>query len=174
MTNEHTSLEKYISHTLFERVAKGLCVRGELETEQTATYWPQVPLTIAALLSYSAGLFNRGSWGPKPSAGSWFSLPWTATWTPTNWLQLWHWVISLFDVHLLPVGIAIALVISWYLQPHAPVSRLTAGSKVNMLQRNTSPTRCRLGSLINQAPIKWFDRMTNNIWYMERILLPQM
>ena len=38
MTNEHTSLEKYTSHTLFERVAKGLCVRGELETEQTAIY----------------------------------------------------------------------------------------------------------------------------------------
>ena len=30
MTNE-----KYTSHTLF---AKGLCVSGELETEQTATY----------------------------------------------------------------------------------------------------------------------------------------
>ena len=27
----------YLS-TLFERVAKGLCVRGELETERTATY----------------------------------------------------------------------------------------------------------------------------------------
>ena len=34
MTNEHTSLEKYTSHTLFEMVAKGLCVRDELETEQ--------------------------------------------------------------------------------------------------------------------------------------------
>ena len=50
MTNEHSSLEKYTSHTLFKRVAKGLCLRGELETEQTATYWPSVPLTIAALL----------------------------------------------------------------------------------------------------------------------------
>ena len=50
MTNEHTSLEKYTFLTLFERVAKGLCVRGELETEQTATYWPPVPLTITALL----------------------------------------------------------------------------------------------------------------------------
>ena len=89
MTNEHTSLEKYTSHTLFEWVVKGLCVRGELETEQTATYWPQVPLSLAALLSHSAGLPNRGSWGPKPSAGSWFSLPRT----PTNWLQLWHQVI---------------------------------------------------------------------------------
>ena len=88
MTNEHSSLEKYTFHTLFERVAKGLCVRGELETEQTATYWPQVPLTIAALLSHSTGLLNRGSWGPRPSAGSWFSLPQTATRTATAWFQL--------------------------------------------------------------------------------------
>ena len=34
MTNGHSSLEKYTSHTLFEMVAKGLCVRGELDTEQ--------------------------------------------------------------------------------------------------------------------------------------------
>ena len=34
MTNEYSSLEKYTSHTLFVRVMKGLCVRGELETEQ--------------------------------------------------------------------------------------------------------------------------------------------
>ena len=66
MTNEHTSLEKYTSHTLFERVAKGLCVRGELEIEQTATYWPPAPLSLAALLSHSAGQLNRGSWGPSP------------------------------------------------------------------------------------------------------------
>ena len=57
MTNEHTSLEKYTPHTLFE-------VRGELETEQTATYWPQIPLFLAALLSHSAELLNRGSWVP--------------------------------------------------------------------------------------------------------------
>ena len=36
--NKHTSLEKYTSHTLFKMVVKGLCVKGELETEQTATY----------------------------------------------------------------------------------------------------------------------------------------
>ena len=88
MTNEYISLEKYTSHTLYERVAKGLCVRGELETEQTATCWPQVPLSMAALLSHSAGMLNRGSCGPKPSARSWFSLPRTATRTPTNRLQL--------------------------------------------------------------------------------------
>ena len=30
----------YLSHFIRERVVEGLCVRGELETEQTATYWP--------------------------------------------------------------------------------------------------------------------------------------
>ena len=131
----------YLSHFILERVAKGLCVRGELETEQTATYWPQVPLSLAALLSYSAGQLNRGSWGPKPSAGSWFSLSRTATRTPTNWLQLWHQVISLFDIHLLLVDVSSApnstrpqvKSISWCLRPDAPVPWLTAGSKVNML-----------------------------------------
>ncbi len=58
------------------------------EWTQSTTYWPQVLLTIAALLPHFAGLLNRGSWGLKPSVGSWFSLPRTATRTPTNWLQL--------------------------------------------------------------------------------------
>ena len=127
--NEHTSLEKYTSHILF---SKGLRVRDELEMEQTATYWPQVPLTIAALLSHSAGLLKRGSWGPKPSAGSWFSLPRTATRTPTNWLQLtqtifgtglyncltptcfrWHRNCTEFNLSTVKV-------IPWYLWPDAP------------------------------------------------------
>ena len=74
MTNEHTSLEKYTSHTLFSKgLQKGwcwLCVRGGLETEQTVTYWPQVPLTIAALLPHSAGLLNRGPERPSPLSGA--------------------------------------------------------------------------------------------------------
>ena len=85
MTNEDTSLEKYTSHALFEMVAKGLCVRGELETEQTVTYWPPVPLSLAALLSRSAGLLNRGSWGPI--ALCWVLVLTTASYL-TNWLQL--------------------------------------------------------------------------------------
>ena len=74
MTNEYTSLENYTTSYLIwiilEKVTKGLCVRGELETEQTATYWPPVPLTIAALLSHSAGLLNRDSWGPSLLLGA--------------------------------------------------------------------------------------------------------
>ena len=74
MTNEHTSLEKYTSHTLFAiGLRKGwcwLCVRGEWETEQTATYWPEVLRTIAPLLPRSAGLLNRGPEGPSPLSGA--------------------------------------------------------------------------------------------------------
>ena len=82
MMNEHTSLEKYTSCTLFEMVVKGLCVRGELETEQTATYWPPVPLSLTALLSCSAGLLDRGSWGP-------IALCWVLVLsTASYWLQL--------------------------------------------------------------------------------------
>ena len=144
MTNEHTSLEKYTSHTLFERVAKGLCVRGELETEQTATYWPQFPLSLGTLLSHSAGLLNWGSWGPKSSAGGWFSLPWTETRTQSNWLQLTQAVYGtgfyncltstyfLWASHLHRIQPVKA--ISWCFRPDALVSWLTAGSKVNMLQ----------------------------------------
>ena len=77
--NERTQFFRkiYLSHFILERVTKGLrkgwywlCVRGELETEQTATYWPQVPLTKAALLPHSAGLLNRGPEGLRPLSGA--------------------------------------------------------------------------------------------------------
>ena len=85
----------YLSHFILKRVTKGLCVRGELEMEQTTTYWPQVPLTIAALLSYSAGLLNRGSLratSPLSGAGSHY-LELQLQLTPTNSSRLWHPVI---------------------------------------------------------------------------------
>ena len=90
MTNEHGSLEKYTSHTLFERVVKWLCVRGELETEQTATYWPPVPLSLAALFFSFCWAAKKG--GPEGPALGW-ELVLTASncnsnfncLTPTNW-----------------------------------------------------------------------------------------
>ena len=57
----------YLAHFILERVAIGLCVRGELETEQTATYWPPVTLTIAAFL-FSLCL-TGGPEGPSPLLG---------------------------------------------------------------------------------------------------------
>ena len=118
MTNERTSFEKYTSHTLFSKgLRKGwcwFCARGQLETEQTATYWPQVLLAIAALLSHSAGLLNRGPEGPSPLSGAGSHngiLSPTATGTrtvtatrtelclprsPTNSNHLWHLIITCF------------------------------------------------------------------------------
>ena len=85
-------------------------MRGELETEQTATYWPPVLLSLSALLSRSAGLLNRGSWGPI--ALCWMLVLSTASYlrlTDSNSLNfLSHRVIQLFDCHLLPVSVAFA------------------------------------------------------------------
>ena len=145
---------------------KGLCMRGELETEQTVTYWLQVPLTRAALLSHSAGLLNRGSWGPKFSAGSWFSLPRTATRTQTNWLQLTRTVCGTGLYNCLsstcfPWGSQLHRIqpvkgIPWYLRPDAPVSWLTAGSKVNMLHEYAQCNRIVIWNrLINW---KYFEK----------------
>ena len=74
----------YLTHFIrkgCKRVAKGLCVRGELETEQTATYWPPVPLSLAALLFRSAEMLNRGSWGP-------IALCWVLVLSIASYLQL--------------------------------------------------------------------------------------
>ena len=84
--NERTQFLRKIYFSHFIRNGwKGLCVRGELETEQTATYWPQIPLSLAALLSRSAGLLNRGSWGPSPL---WELVLTTVSYFQLDWLQL--------------------------------------------------------------------------------------
>ena len=83
----HIFRKIHLSHFIrngCKRVAKGLCVRSELDTEQTATYWPPVPLSLAELLSRSTGdqpgvLRARSYLG----VGSHFSIL-----SPTNWIQL--------------------------------------------------------------------------------------
>ena len=149
MTNEHTSLEKYTSHTLFKRVAKGLRVRGELETEQTATYWPPVPLSLAALFFCSAGLLNRGSWGPI--ALCWVLVLSTATYLQLDWLQLTEPVCRtglhnclpptcfLWASHLHPIqpvhsqGYTLISLTGCTCYLHRCISYLTARPRVNML-----------------------------------------
>ena len=128
-----------------ERVAKGLYVRGELETEQTATYWPPAPLSLAALLSHSAGLLHRGSWGPI--ALCWVLVLLTAPYFQLDWLQLtelpvtpgyiivWHPSASCERCICTQFNPSTVKIIPWYLRPDAPVPWLTAGSKVNMLQQ---------------------------------------
>ena len=134
MTNEHTSLEKYTSHTLFSKgLRKGwywLCARGELETEQTATYWAPSSSDHSSTSSLFCLAAQPGSWGPKPSVWCWLSLrrlvpncDWNSNcdcnWNRTlpasksNCICNSNWTLSatdssrlwqLFVVHLLPVS----------------------------------------------------------------------
>ena len=143
MTNELTSLEKYTSHILFEMVAKGLCARGELETEQTATYWPPVPFSLSALLSRSTGLLYRGSCGPI--ALCCVLVLFTASYLQVDWLQLTDLSVAPGYIIVLPpptscgrhictqFNPSTVKIIHWYLRPDAPVPWSTAGSEVNML-----------------------------------------
>ena len=61
MTNGHSSLEKDTSHTLFEMVEKGLCVGGELETEQSCN------ILTPSSSGYSSTSFSF-SWAALPGA----------------------------------------------------------------------------------------------------------
>ena len=130
----------YLSHFMWKGYERVMCERWVGDWTETATYWPPVPLSLAALLSRSAVLLNRGSWRP-PSAGSWFSLPRTAT----NWLQLTELPVTLGYIivwcppascerHICTqFNLSTVKVISWYLRLDTPVSWSTAGSEVNML-----------------------------------------
>ena len=56
----------YLSHFIFERVDVGCVWEVSWRRGQTATYWPKVLLTIAAILSYLGwGCSTVGHWGPK-------------------------------------------------------------------------------------------------------------
>ena len=86
MTNDHTSLEKYTSYTLFKMVAKGLCVRGELETEQNCNILtPSSFIFSSTSFSFcwaaQSGVLRAHS--TQLSAGSLNSIL-----SPTYWLQL--------------------------------------------------------------------------------------
>ena len=50
----------------YERV---MCERGAEDRTKTATYWPPALPAISALFSQSAGLLNRGPWGPNFQLG---------------------------------------------------------------------------------------------------------
>ena len=100
-----------------------MCQRWVGDGDRLPHIDPKFLCIIAAHLPHSAGLLNRGPEGPNPlsGAGSHYGiLSSTATGTrtvtatrtelyqsqtPTNSNRLWHPVILLFVVHLLPVGV---------------------------------------------------------------------
>ena len=127
-------------------VAKGPCVRGELETEQTATYWPPSSFVFS---STSFSFCWAAQWGvmmahsPLLGAGSLYSIL-----SPTNWLQkltelpvapgyiiVWHPPASCERRICTQFNPSTVKVIAWYRRLDAPVPWLTAGSMVNMLHK---------------------------------------
>ena len=81
----HFFIKIYLSHFILERVDVGCVWEGSWRRGQTATYWPKVLLTIAALLSHSG--WAAQPWvteGPTPSACRWLSIRHLVP----NWLQL--------------------------------------------------------------------------------------
>ena len=98
-------------------------------TEQTATYWPPVPLFLAALLSRSADP-NRGSWGS-------IALCWVlvlASYLAPGYIIVWHPPASCECRLCTQFNPSTVKVLPWY-RLNAPVPWLTAGSKVKMLHR---------------------------------------
>ena len=113
-----------------------MCERWVGDGDRYVTYWPQVHLTIAALLSHSG--WAAQPWvteGQKPSVYCWYLVP-NCHHLPLKMIgprRLWHLFILLLYVHLLPVGVRIChhhriqprphvKVIFRYLRPDAPVS----------------------------------------------------
>ena len=144
MTNEHTSL-KNIPLTLY---SKWLWKRYVWEVSWRLNKLqhinpPPVFLSLAELLSRSAGLLNRGSWGHI--ALCWVLLLYSILF-PTNWLQISELPVApgYIIVCRPPASCerrictqfkpSTVKVISWYLWPDATFPWLTAGSKVSMLE----------------------------------------
>ena len=70
--NEQTRffINIYLSHFILERVDVSCVWEVSWRRGQTATYWPQVLLTIAALLSHSSRATQPwGTEGPSPLSG---------------------------------------------------------------------------------------------------------
>ena len=135
MTNEHSSLEKYTPNTLFEMVAKGLCVRGELETKQNCNI-----LTPDSSGWAAQSVFLRAH-SPLLGACSLYSILSPTRLTLNNWtscrIGLYHCLKPTCFLRRICTQFNPSTVkfIHWYLRPDAPVPWSTAGSKVNNLQK---------------------------------------
>ena len=67
----HFFIKIYLSHFILERVDVGCVWEVSWRRGQTATYWPQVLLTITALLSHSGWAAQpRVTEGPSPLSGA--------------------------------------------------------------------------------------------------------
>ena len=132
-----------------ERVDVGYVWEVSWRWRETATYKPQVPLTIAALLPHSSGLLNRGPEGPSPLSGAgshcieltqtdWNSISNWLELTASNWLKpsvapgyisVWHPPASCGRTHLHRIQPRLQVkVIFQHPRPDAPASCYTGAS----------------------------------------------
>ena len=82
----HFFIKIYLSHFILERFDVGCVWEVSWRWGQTATYWPQVLLTIAALLSHLGwGCSTVGHWGPQALS---LQADSHAGILSPNWLQL--------------------------------------------------------------------------------------
>ena len=140
MTNEHTSLEKYTSHTLSERV---VC-------ERWVGDWTNCNILIPCSFVFSSTSFSfcwaaqsgvLRAHSPPLGAGSLSYLQLTdfnLTELPAalGYIIVWRPPTSCERRNCTQFNPSTVKVIPWYLRPDAPVPWLTAGSKVNMLQQD--------------------------------------
>ena len=146
--------KKYTSHFIwkgYERATKDYVREVNWRLNKDCNILTPTLLVIAAFLSRSLGLLNRGPEGPASAGSESHSSNWNTDfklWSPANSTSLSRRVISLFNVHLLPVASQFALnstcwqsrlstdIFDWmhllFTQVHFPFDS-SAGSEVNML-----------------------------------------
>ena len=82
----HFFIKIYLSHFILEKVDVSCMWEVSWRRGQTATYWPKVLSTIAALLPHLG--WGAQLWvteGHKPSVWNWFSLRWIP-------ISNWNWL----------------------------------------------------------------------------------
>ena len=139
MTNEHTSLEN-LSHFNRKGCERVMCGRWVGHWTDGNILTPNSPVFSSTSFSFCRA-DQPGVLRAQSSAGTWFSLPRTAT----DWVQLsvapgytivWRPPASCERPICTQFNPSTLKAISCCRRPDAPVSRLTAGPKVNMLQES--------------------------------------
>ena len=157
--DERTQFFRKIYFSLY---LKGLCVRGELETEQRLQHIdPPAPPAIAVCLFHSPGLLN---WGPGAQHLCWELVPTARSgtltssselqliWTSCRWgyITIWRPPTSC-ECHnshsIQPLNSQDFPLIPWYLWPDAPV--IYTGAFLLLT--------ARLGSICNGGLIQLFQ-----------------
>ena len=85
MMNETQFFRKIYLSLYLKGLRKGYVWEVSWRLNKTATYWPQVPPSLAALPSRSARLLTRRTWGPSSLLGLVLTASNCYKLTPTNW-----------------------------------------------------------------------------------------